>query len=137
MSTATLTAPADTAVELSTKERWNKAVREIRKTGVAIKQNVRECCRSCVAEEKLGMKNSDQPYAFTYGGQGNATKWKDDETMVLAYVPRYGRAEVVTEVYFNHGNDSAKVVADTFRANGFTVNWDGSENKCVTVKVND
>lgn len=132
---ATLTlVPATT--DLSTKELWNKSIREIRKAGVAIKQNVRECCRGCINDEKLGLKNEDQPYAYTYGGQGGATKWENDEKMVLAYVPRYSKNAPVTEVYFNHGNDSAKIVADTFRANGFTVNWDGSEYKCVTVKVN-
>jgi hypothetical protein len=135
MSTATLTAPA-TTVDLSTKERWNKSVREIRKVGIAIKQNVRQCCRSCVTDDQLGMKNDTQPYAFTYGGQGNATKWADDETMVLAYVPRWQKNEPVKEVYINHGNGSAQFVADTFRANGFTVVWDGSAGKCVTVKVN-
>lgn len=130
---ATLTAPA--AVELTTKELWNKSIREIRKAGVKIKQNVRECCRGCITDEKLGLKNEDEAYAYTYGGQGMATKWVDD-VMVPAYVPRYSRNEKITEVYFNHGNDAAATVAKVFRENGFTVKWDGSEYQCVIVKVN-
>lgn len=126
------------AVEASAKERWNKAVREIRKAGVAIKQNVRTCCRSCVEPAiVLNVKDDSQAWAYTYGGQGMATKWENDYKMVRASTPRFMRGVPVTDVYFNHDNGAGQVVADTFRANGFIVEWDGNVNKCVVVKVNN
>lgn len=125
-------------VELSPKERWNNSIRAIRKSGVAIKQNVRTCCRSCVEPAiSLNVKDDDQPWAYTYGGQGMATKWENDYKMVPSSTSRFVRGTPVTEVYFNHDNGAAKVVAETFRANGFTVEWDGNDNKCVVVKVNN
>lgn len=124
-------------VEAAPKERWNKAVREIRKAGVSIKQNVRTCCRSCMDPAiNLNIKDENQPWAYTYGGQGMATKWENDYKMVPASTSRFVRGVPVTEVYFNHDNGAAQVVADTFRANGFIVEWDGNDNKCVIVKVN-
>lgn len=142
MSTGMFTVTAadtevEEAVELSTQERWNKAVREIRKTGVAIKQNIRECCNGCITLDQIGAKTDSQPWAYTYGGQGFATKWQNVYTMVPASTPRDVRGVPVKEVYFKHGNGSAQVVADTFRANGFVVVWDGNDSKAVTVKVNN
>lgn len=125
-------------VEASPKERWSKAVREIRKAGVAIKQNVRTCCRSCVEPAVvLNVKDDAQAWAYTYGGQGMATKWENDYRMVPASTSRFVRGVPVTEVYFNHDNGAGQVVADVFRANGFIVEWDGSVTKSVIVKVND
>lgn len=125
-------------VELSPKERWNNSIRAIRKSGVSIKQNVRTCCRSCMEPSvSLNVKDDNQPWAYTYGGQGMATKWENDYKMVPSSTSRFVRGTPVTEVYFNHDNGAAKTVAETFRANGFIVEWDGNDNKCVVVKVND
>ena len=124
-------------VEAAPKERWNKAVRDIRKSGVSIKQNVRTCCRSCMDPAiDLNLKDDDQPWAYTYGGQGMATKWENDYKMVPSSTSRFVRGVPVTEVYFNHDNGAAKVVAEIFRSNGFIVEWEGDDNKCVIVKVN-
>lgn len=140
MSTGMFTVTAadnevEEVVELPTKERWNNAVRAIRKTGVAIKQNIRECCNSCITLDQIGAKTDTQPWAYTYGGQGFATKWENDYKMVAASTPRDVRGVPVTEVYFKHGNGSAQVVADTFRDNGFIVEWNGSDSRAVVVKV--
>lgn len=126
-------APVTTA--LTTKELWNKSLREARKAGLSVKQNVRECCRGCVdVVEVMGLKDEDNDaWAYTYGGQGMATKWQDDR-MIPAYTPRYARRnQNVDEVYFNHGNGAGAILVKAFRANGFTVKWDGTESQCVMV----
>ena len=130
---ATVTAPA----ELSTKQRWGKAVREIRKAGVAIKHNVRGCCRGCIdIREALGLTDEyDGAWAYSYGGQGCATRWDNDTMMYLAS-DRYRKTNTVEKVYFNHGNGAASVLVEIFRANGFTVDWDGAQSQCVEVSPN-
>lgn len=129
--------------ELTMKARFRSALKEIRANGVKVRQNVQKCCRGCVTEEKLGMKSENEAYAFTYGGQGNAYTWVDDDNAPVSrdslrkFQRRgYGRPNLrpVNSIYFNHGNDSGQVIAESFKNNGFEVDWDGSEMKCVVVK---
>lgn len=122
---------------LSTKERWNEAVREVRKSGVSIKQNVRSCCRSCIIPNDVFTNIDDlvDPYAYSFGGQGNATKWVDD-VMVPATVSRWQTRKPTDLVYFSHENGAARVLNDVFTRYGFTVEWNGSEDQCVMVHPN-
>lgn len=134
---ATQTAPAPVVTSLTSKQRWAKAIREVRKEGVAIKQNVRDCCRSCIVPNDLfaGIDDLIDPYAYSYGGQGMATKWVND-VMVPAQAGRFASGAPVDKVYFSHENNAAQVLRDVFTANGFDVEWNGSENQCVTVNPN-
>lgn len=126
---------ADVAVEVSTQDRWKDAIRVLRASGVRVRQNVQGCCRSCMTEDKLGLKSPDEAYAYTYGGQGGAYTWQDDVAVYRDTVGsrRYRSPKVVGSVYFNHGNGSGARIAQAFTQAGFTVDWDGSESQCVTV----
>lgn len=124
----------------TTKERYAAAVKAIRKSGVAIRQNVQACCPGC-AEPFKATKNFDvetTPYAWNFGGQGGALKWAGDGDKALltdGYLG-YGGAERASEtVYFNHGNGSAERIVAAFEAEGFEVKWDGEQHSCVEVIV--
>lgn len=117
--------------------------KELRKQGVQFRMNVMECCRGCISHEKLNLKNEDQPYGFTYGGQGGRITWNSEDQVVyadsLTKKYRYGRprnGELVDAVYVNHGNGSAEKIAQAFRDGGFEVEWDGTDGSCVEIHVN-
>lgn len=134
-------------ITLDTKYRFNAALRDARKAGVAVRQNVMSCCRGCVPGSKLGLPDDaldTAPYAFTFGGQGHATKWVGD---VLVNRSDYNRADrnfyvedalavsAVKTVWFNHANGAGPILAAAFRAHGFDVDYDGSDSRTVCVKV--
>lgn len=119
--------------ESTVEERFKAAVVAVRRQGVKIRQNVRKCCRGCIMPSDLGFpaEADDKseipgPYAYTFGGQGQALKWAHGEP-----VDSRGRPEA--EAWFNHGGGGGDVVAETFREFGFTVEWDGTEVQCVKV----
>lgn len=127
-------------------DRWNDAVKEVRKRGVKIRQNVYQCCRGCIGWQKLGFKSEEEadrtPYAYTYGGQGNRYTWNRAGDMVYLGVSRrwYHEPEKpYDEVFFNHGGPDgdelagARAVAEVFAAHGFDVEWDGTTSTCVSV----
>lgn len=125
----------------TTKERYAAAVKAIRKSGVAIRQNVQACCGGC-AEPFKTTKNFDEestPYAWNFGGQGGAVRWSGNGQ--YTYLPsdtyRYGRQgnPDTQKVYFNHGNGSAARIVAAFEAEGFEVKWDGEQHSCVEVIV--
>lgn len=124
----------------TTKERYAAAVKAIRKSGVAIRQNVQACCPGC-AEPFKATKNFDAettPYAWNFGGQGDALKWagNGDKALLTDGYLGYGGAERSSvTVYFNHGNGSAERIVEAFRAEGFDVKWDGEQHSCVEVTV--
>lgn len=110
------------------KQRFTRAMNVLRSEGIAARRNVRKCCRSCITPEDLGMARGDQPYAYTYGGQGHAIAFAADGGV---YYPSDGtRAE---RAWFNHGNGAAERVVEAFRAEGFAVEWSGSDSDCVEV----
>lgn len=123
-------------VDLTWEERFKAALRETRRAGVKVRQNVRECCRSCVDLDKLGLANWDVPHVWTYGGQGSAYRWGADG--VPYYYPsgrgwRYTEDERLERIYFNHGGPgvvAATALVDAMKAQGITVEWNGSEGQC-------
>ena len=115
----------------------------LRKEGVQFRFNVMECCSGCISAEKLNLKNEDQPFGFTYGGQGGRVTWNSEDQAVyadsLTKKSRYGRpssGEIVDAVYVNHGNGSAEKIVKAFRDGGFEVEWDGTDYSCVEIHVN-
>lgn len=118
---------------LSAEARWNKALKEIRKAGIRVKQNVMECCPSCVSLPTI-FKTDDETTSvgWTYGGQGDAYRWDYKDEMVR----KDSDWREVGTVYFRHTNEAGPIIAAAFRANGFPVRWDGSDYKCVEVFPN-
>lgn len=122
---------------LTTKERYAAAVKAIRKSGVSIRQNVSACCRGCAEPFKTtkGFDKKTTPYAWNFGGQGQALRWDEAGQSVLV-ADGYGYSEVTQDkVYFNHGNGSAERIVEAFKAEGFEVEWDGNPLSCVEVTV--
>lgn len=125
----------------TTQDRYAAAVKAIRKSGVAIRQNVSACCRGCAEPFKTtkGFDAETTPYAWNFGGQGGAIRWSGNGE--YTYLPsdtyRYGRSgnPSTQKVYFNHGNGSAERIVAAFKAEGFEVEWDGEQRSCVEVTV--
>lgn len=121
--------------------RWNRAVREIRSHGIVFRRNVMKCCNGCIVHEDLGLdpqKDKDVPWAYTFGGQGQAWKW-------LAGVPVLRRAQSHLEsgrrlkhMHIKYGGPDTvavgTIIADAFREAGLTVEWDGSEYSAIEVQ---
>lgn len=130
----------DRALELanSPKARWGRAVKSIRKSGIHFRTNIMQCCRGCVDAEKLNLKDETQPYGWTFGGQGFWIKFNEDGLPYTAAEPHVRRRfgydyDKPKSAMINWGNGSAETIAAAFRAEGFQVNWDGSEYECVEV----
>jgi len=119
----------------STEARFKRAIKAIRAEGIIWKSNVRQCCRGCVSHTQLGLASTDstEPYAWTFGGQGHAIRW--DENGDVRKSDKGWRSETFTYAYINWGNGSAQKVADAFRAEGFEVEWDGTDSDTVTVTL--
>ncbi|QGH74001.1 hypothetical protein SEA_HIDDENLEAF_50 [Microbacterium phage Hiddenleaf] len=113
--------------------RFENAIKALRKDGLKIRQNIQKCCRGCITEEDLNMKDEEQPYGYTYGGQGFAIVWRDGQPWRKGSA-WYRPTEPEESVMFNWGNGSAEKIAEAFRAEGFEVEWDGSDFSCVEVK---
>ena len=123
---------------MNRKQAFDSAMRELRKSGMIAKRNVKGCCRGCIQIETDG-----KPLIWHYGGQGKAFTWRDDKP-VLSYVSSwdYDDDGAVEIVYFNHdglvdetGNrtEAGRLVVDTFLEHGFGVQWDGTNHKCIGV----
>ena len=126
---------------MNTQLRFETAIKALRKEGVKIRQNVQKCCRHCIGYGDLGMKDEKQPYGYTYGGQGSAIAWRDNQPFLrselIGHKSYFYRAPKPEEsVMFTWGNGSAEKIVEAFRAQGFDVEWDGSDSSCVEVKFN-
>lgn len=120
-------------------ERFTVAVVQARATGAKVRQNVQKCCRSCITDRDLAMpEGSEQPYAYTFGGQGRAIYWSAEGNPVIRTGGKNLHGKPLTKpedaAYFNHGNGGGQAIADSMRAQGFEVIWDGTEEQCVIVK---
>lgn len=126
---------------VSVQGRFKSAISVARKNGVNIKQNVMSCCRGCV--------EIPEGTVWSFGGQGNAYSWVNDTPVYrseLAKAKRRGNMWTfrledtvartkVEGIYFNHTNvESARIFADAFTAEGFTVSWDGTDMACVLIE---
>ena len=124
---------------------YRAAMLDIRRLGVTTRQNVKGCCRGCIAID-LDAERGGAPILWHYGGQGNRYTWRDG-VAVLAYRPAWldKGEEVLDVLYLNHQgltnpdtgkvNDLGRAVVAAFTANGLRVEWDGSETHCIEVVV--
>lgn len=140
--TATITSQWDKTMTLE--QRFNEAMKDIRKGGVKARRNVSGCCRSCIAAETNLPEGT--PIIWHFGGQGNAFGFKSADGKAyyrsdLDDAWRWHRASSIDSIYFNHDglltdgkiNDKGQFVLDTFALHGIAVDWDGSEFKCLEI----
>ena len=105
-------------------ERFNNALKAIRRKGITARKNVMGCCRSCI---DLGLADN-VPVIWHYGGQGNRQMISEDDYNFRT-------------VYFNHSNladneeltPSGIAVIEAFESQGFEVEWERNEWKTIRV----
>ena len=105
-------------------QRFNNALKAIRKQGITARKNVMGCCRSCI---DLGLADN-VPVIWHYGGQGNRQIISGDDYNFSA-------------VYFNHSNladdekltPSGVAVIEAFESQGFEIEWERNEWKTIRV----
>lgn len=138
----------------TTEDCYKAAVRFVRAAGVTVRLNVPSATRGSTTLVQLGIPDwTSTPYAWTWAGQGNRVRWVDGEMYSGDGFERYWRqtrdrqglrtaarlaqyrAKDVCWYHGGPGIDAARVVADAFKAEGFEVDWDGTEHKAVTVKL--
>jgi hypothetical protein len=130
----------------TTAARFDRAIKATRKRGVAIRQNFYSCCRGCADpfEKTRNFDEDSTPYAWTFGGQGNAVSWYNDKPYYREQLNRiynssrgyWGSREHALEkalatFYFNHGNGGADILVEELKREGFEPEWDGTEGQCV------
>lgn len=122
------------------KQAFDSAMRELRKSGINARRNVKGCCRSCLS----GVLPKDKPIIWHYGGQGNSFTWRDDKP-VHTYEASKGWWEdekILESIFFNHYGlltesgeitEAGQLVLDTFRKHGYEIKWDGTKFTCLEV----
>lgn len=118
----------------SPEARFKRAVKALRAEGIAWRTNIRQCCRGCVSAEMVGLDSEDstEPYAWTFGGQGQTLRWDADGNPIDN---RELRRQGGTLVDINWGNGAAEKVVTAFQAEGFEADWNGSDWDTVTVRL--
>ena len=137
----------NTAIAIQTetaKVRWSNALKTLRAVGIATRMNVKSCCRSCANID------TDRATVWTFGGQGNAFSWLDG-TMVNREILYKVKARsfggvtldsmkrnkgIEEQVFFNFTDIiAAEAAVIAFEAEGFEVEWNGTEGQCVIIKM--
>lgn len=125
-------------LENSPKARYDRAVKSLRKDGVHFRTNMMKCCRGCITGEDLGVKSEDQPYGYTYGGQGGWVKFNEDGLPYEKEESRWkGDYRLARDIFINWGNGSAEKIVEAFKAQGFEVQWNGNDWDTVRVILVD
>lgn len=149
--------PVDSAEPRTTEQRYKAAVVALRASGVTVRVNVRSCCRGCATPEQLGTTAdmaSNDPHAWTFGGQGGVVSWRDGEAYAGRGYRRFlrqayaGRPWQITpkrlapyrakSLHWYHGGpgvEAAEKVSAAFTAQGFEVEWNGTTEQAVVVKL--
>lgn len=138
----------------TTQQRFENASSEVRKS-IPFTVNVMSCCRSCAwhnaTELNLTEEQMDEPFAWTFGGQGRELVWDEDGNPLnqeewycdlheddedecdCDHKPRLNPAEPLF-VYFQ-GLGAARAARDAFMKNGFSVYWNGTEMSAVEIEL--
>lgn len=118
-------------------ERFDAAMKEIRKGKVVARRNIASCCRGCYV---TGVAD-DQPIIWHFGGQGNHFDAYADGAY-YRYTKGYSYKKV-EKIYFNHSNlvdasgitAAGQYVVDTFKKHGIAIEWDQTNSDCIAVNV--
>lgn len=117
--------------------RFSNAMKTIRRAGIVTRINLMSCCRGCAQ-----LPSGD--LLWTFGGQGGAHSWVDGKMVSRDARNRlakrgYGsinpRDFVKEEFFFFEGIEAAKVAQAAFTAEGFTVDWDGTEQQALVLNL--
>lgn len=131
-----------------TQEKFEAAVASLEEN-VQLYVNVMECCSGCV---NLTEVDGEKPWAYHFGGQGNEIafdrfgiaylqeedeEWEEEDEDGDFYTETQEGRQIYKDViaYFNHGAGAGELVKAAFENVGFEVEWDGTENHCVIVKL--
>lgn len=125
-------------------DRYKRAIAASRKRRVNVRQNVRSCCRGCAgyemaqSYEDAGKREKIERTVWTFGRQGSAVRWDYDGT---PYHPENSwglRGNDMHPVQYWNFDDVqyAAILAEEFRREGFKVEWDGTQARCVEVYLN-
>jgi len=126
---------------MTTETRFKDAIKGIRSIKIdnrvqfGVRVNVMSCCRGCAQIPDT------KPYIWTFGGQDNAFGWFEGEAYDRSAIKKakdyYRRpTKPLKDVYFYFTDISvAEVAKDAFTAQGFEVEWDGTEGQAVLVKL--
>ena len=118
---------------------FDLAVKTIRSYGIKVRRNVQSCCRGCVTPNQLGVKSSNHPIIWHFGGQGDAFTWDMHGNAVYRHGDRFTKGQPVDTIYFNWSNlsdEQARAVVAVFRNHGFDAEWDGNDMRCIQVHPN-
>lgn len=138
-----------TPVLLTTQERYAAAVRDVRAAGVTVRLNVQSSTMGSTTLDQLGVTDEHRDrHAWTWAGQGNRLVWRDGEPYRADKVRKlkpwhWQNADLVqrarfAQVYWYHGGpgvEAAQVLWAAFRGQRFDVDWDGTADKAVVVKL--
>lgn len=118
-------------IEITTKQRWMRAIAEAKAGGVVVKTNVNVCCGGCTRPEDIGLTGDERAfkaYAYFLSTQGRRVRFDKD-----------GEVHVKTRdvVYFSWGNGAGQILVDAFRSHGFAVEWGGTQADAVGVVLRD
>ncbi|AXH67299.1 hypothetical protein SEA_WOFFORD_128 [Streptomyces phage Wofford] len=110
-------------------KKFKQAFKDTRKAGIVAKMQVWECCRGCIGKEKLGMTSDNDPYVYTYAGQGSRVKFDGDSVMYA------DNGHSVSHIYVYHGNGGGEKFTEVAKSLGLDVEWDGDKWSAIVVKV--
>lgn len=138
----------------TTEERFQAAVTAVQAQGVHLTLNVMTCCNGCTGATDVGLTDETldtTPHAWHFGGQGAELVWDNGKPRFMNEMPEdddedderesFGRRNYTRPadvLWFNHGGPdlkAAQTLTEAFRGQGFTVEWNGTDDECVQVHV--
>ncbi|QFG12771.1 hypothetical protein PBI_MIMI_297 [Arthrobacter phage Mimi] len=116
-------------------DRYRSALTEVRmNSDVLVFDNYPSCCGSCAGSE-IEHENPDADYVYFINTQGRGLMFKDGEPYHFEDPEDMEPERPATNVYFSHSTlKAAGILRDAFVKFGLTVEWNGSDVKCVTLK---
>lgn len=128
---------------ITIEDRFKAALTDVKlNSDVLVFDNYPQCCGSC-AGHHIEQEHPDAAYVYFINQQGNGLTFVDGKP--FNYDTDYDmdddgedvEIEVTspaTKTYFSHSNvHAAQTLADALRKFGLTVDWDGTDGRCVTV----
>lgn len=130
---------------LTTETRWRNALAEVQSKGVLVYDNYPACCGSCAYAEIEDTHPGTDHISFI-NSQGRGVKFINGVAYNYEMEAEYDEdtddytnevevTRLAERVYWTHSTGRAAHVAfDAFVAQGFEVDWNGSDARCVEVK---